>query len=163
MLQRLEISIFFKNYSKVELGYVTTFSIQVDSFIVTSKYVKETAEVLTYCFCGWISNGTLSLEYLLWSVESSPTFLRSTEWVRYCRQFQNFFQVEPDAEGVTPLRLAALYGKDNIIQYFGSGKFIDHAKPEIAFNIEKEDIVESIELMGCWYVDRKKGKGSINI
>ena len=73
------------------------------------------------------------------------------------------FQVEPDAEGVTPLRLAALYGKDNIIQYFGSGKFIDHAKPEIAFNIEKEDIVESIELMGCWYVDRKKGKGYINI
>ena len=72
-------------------------------------------------------------------------------------------QVEPDAEGVTPLRLAALYGKDNIIQYFGSGKFIDHAKPEIAFNIEKEDIVESIELMGCWYVDRKKGKSSINI
>ena len=89
--------------------------------------------------------------------------MRSNECVRYYEQFQNVFQVEPDAEGVTPLRLAALYGKDNIIQYFGSGKFIDHAKPEIAFNIEKEDIVESIELMGCWYVDRKKGKGSINI
>ena len=115
MPQKLEISKFFKNYSKVELGYVTT--IQSDLFVFPSEYDKQTAP----------------------------------------------FQVEPDAEGVTPLRLAALYGKDNIIQYFGSGKFIDHAKPEIAFNIEKEDIVESIELMGCWYVDRKKGKGSINI
>jgi len=64
--------------------------------------------------------------------------------------------IEVDSDGVSPLRLAALHGMDNIIQYFGSGKFIDHAKPEIAFKIEKVDIVESIELMGCWYVDRKK-------
>ena len=64
--------------------------------------------------------------------------------------------VEPDVDGITALRIAALHGKDNIIQYFGSGKFIDHAKAEIAFNIQKKDIVESIELMGCWFADRKK-------
>lgn len=64
--------------------------------------------------------------------------------------------VEPDIDGISPLRLAALHGKEQIVQYFGSGKFIDHAKAEIAFKIEKEDIIESIELLGCWHVDRQK-------
>jgi len=64
--------------------------------------------------------------------------------------------VEPDIDGITPLRLAALHGKESVVQYFGSGKFIDHAKADIAFKIEKEDIIESIELLGCWHVDRRK-------
>jgi len=64
--------------------------------------------------------------------------------------------VELDQDGISPLRLAALHGKEQIVQYFGSGKFIDHAKADIAFKIEKEDIIESIELLGCWHVDRKK-------
>ena len=30
--------------------------------------------------------------------------------------------VEPDIDGISPLRLAALHGKEQIVQYFGSGK-----------------------------------------
>jgi len=65
-------------------------------------------------------------------------------------------------QNVSPLITAALGGHERIVNYFAVGKFLDSfGEKDYKEIVTKAEIAESVELLGCWFVDKQRdlGKG----
>lgn len=58
---------------------------------------------------------------------------------------------------VSPLLTAALGGHEKIVHYFATGEFLKNFGAKNYRDIvQKKEIAEAVELLGCWYIDKKR-------